>query len=424
MLSLSRMNAIAIGGFIFFLGAANYLVQSFLPVSAPSHLFFVWTIAAVIASLHRGHLVPRPVWQGCGVLSIWLALALVSVVTMSGRGSEYQIAMLIGLWIGTYVCATDEEASALVIKIFTAQIFMQLLFVALQLRFLQAGNGLKPNYDQNGLMLLTGSFNNPNDLACVTFSTYVAITLFGRELLARWLHALVSCAAFLIIFVALSRTVLVLHVIYTLLLLVTRVRSRGLAVGVGAVAVAAAAYFAGVDHASPLLDVNEGVSAVSRSLDRLSTLNDLTDDNSVLFRLNALSYFVEHFGRIGLGSQVEGDYSWFFQGAPFDTTLMAFNPHSFVIENALWLGYPGFLIAVSWILLLVAPIVRDGPGALPMRVFLAGALPFLTTVPSSVFGDSYFWVPWIFMCAQALRTRTASRPTQQPEVLAALASGA
>ena len=67
------------------------------------------------------------------------------------------------------------------------------------------------------------------------------------------------------------------------------------------------------------------------------------------------SRLIESLGSLGFGSLSDQNYGEFFQ--PLDPLLATINPHSYMVEMSFLFGYPGLLLALTFLAVTVWRII-------------------------------------------------------------------
>jgi hypothetical protein len=258
---------------------------------------------------------------------------------------------------------------------------IEVSIVALQAAFLIYGIGFAPTVgDSIQDNLLEGSYGNPNNAAVVLGLVLMLLITSGYLRLSSFLGALLTTVVLAALFVTLSRTVLIVVVLFLLVvslwprldghLLVRWLRNLRhalpslLVLGLGVFALM---------RWSPIADLTEA-GVFERSFERVGTLSVLDQDDSVDFRVMSTLRLVQNLDEIGFG------------------TLSDTNPHSYIVEMSFLFGYPGLLLSASFLTLAALRILHVNPEQRLLASLLALAVLAFQMVPSSLFPLGLFFV--------------------------------
>lgn len=145
-----------------------------------------------------------------------------------------------------------------------------------------------------------------------------------------------------------------------------------------------------------LSDVESAV--VSRSASRLSLLLfDFGNDRSSSYRMDSYLYAISHLDEalFGVGTK---NYQAFYENGFGADTLVAFVPHSYLIENTLAFGWFGLFLVISILLTCFVDLLKHDTcrayGLTSLVLFL-----MISFVPSTMIRLPIFWFP-VFFFAQ------------------------
>jgi len=207
------------------------------------------------------------------------------------------------------------------------------------------GIGLPISEEYGAFFAITGTFTNPNDLACVVL--LIAYLFIGIEAnFTLWKKRLIWGSALLLLLLTGSRSALILGFLFFIF-------SRGYnlknIIYVGMVCLLLAFSYNYFSTAS------DGV--LGRVISRVDSIylvltGGLSKDGSMSIRLDSYFHFFENFDSLRIGSGEIGNYFMFAKGAEFNPALMFQNPHSIIVELGYWIGWFGlFLFSIAFIYL-------------------------------------------------------------------------
>ncbi len=149
---------------------------------------------------------------------------------------------------------------------------------------------------------------------------------------------------------------------------------------------------------------------ISRSATRLYLfLFDFEDDKSSSYRLESYTYALNHFGDavFGVGTK---NYDLFFKDGFGEGTLVAFAPHSYLVENMIAFGWFGLFLVIGIMLSCLAVFLRYSTyrfyGFTTLLMFV-----MVSFVPSTVIRLPILWFPvFFFMHLSAQSVFSSSLP--------------
>lgn len=213
------------------------------------------------------------------------------------------------------------------------------------------GFSVRQSYFENSM--ITGSFNNPNDLASIlVLISYILLNLeksiknnkswFFLLLLLIMIILLGSRSALLLVILVLIisnkdgflRKVPTL-ILFGFLIYISLILSESLG------------------SENVLGRVSNRIMSISSMID-----NGLSSDGSMQLRYDSYKHFFYVFEDIGLGSGEVRNYYVFGKDANFDVSLILSNPHSLIIELTYWSGYIGlflFLLTIGYLFFIFNP---------------------------------------------------------------------
>ncbi|MFB2589068.1 O-antigen ligase family protein [Acinetobacter sp. c1-l78] len=205
------------------------------------------------------------------------------------------------------------------------------------------GFGLPVSSDYGEFLYVTGTFTNPNDLACIVMLSSFCIAKIEQEFPSRNM-AFIWLIIALLLLITSSRTALLATF---LIFLATRIEFFTLK--------AIKKIIISLVVCIPVVTIafHSDISVVTRIVDKLDTIigvynNGVGFDHSSSLRIESYMYFLKNIGNLGLGSGEIYNYYKYSTYASFETELMFYNPHSLIVELGYWLGWIGlsfFMVA-------------------------------------------------------------------------------
>lgn len=258
----------------------------------------------------------------------------------------------------------------------------QLILCLGQLSTYTFGIGLPVSEDYVDSNMITGSFNNANDLAaivllaCCFFSTD-EVNFNKSTRVVFWI------ILFMLLLSTGSRSALILSL---LVFLVTR------KINYNFILISIFISFLSVFMIS-ILSANIENDSLNRMVLRVESIfdmfeNGLLSDNSMSIRVNSYISFFENFSELGLGSGKLQDYFIFNKTGGVNSWLMYQNPHSLPIEIAYWIGWLGFFSFIIPVLYYIFFYTKNK--------IVSGAIFLSMFISSSVLG-SYIYFLFFFI---------------------------
>jgi hypothetical protein len=229
---------------------------------------------------------------------------------------------------------------------FLVFLFWQLFVVVGQISMRLWGIGLHlPSYysddlSDNYASMLSGTFLNANDLAAVS-GMFLVFFLLVREYLPKSAKIGISLCLILAVFTV-SRSVL-FFMICSLAVFLLR---KSFLTGIALILLIGGSLILGLYF---LQEYFSHLSFISRIIDRFESLwlilnYGFSIDNSISVRLFSYIHFLSNLDNLGFGSMHLRDYGMFVNSLGMKYELLAVNPHSFIVEIGYWLGFPGLLL--------------------------------------------------------------------------------
>lgn len=211
------------------------------------------------------------------------------------------------------------------------------------------GFSVKKIYFENSM--ITGSFNNSNDLASVlVLISYILLNLKKSINNKSWFLLLL-----LIMIILLgSRSALLLVVI--ILIMSNKdgfLKKIPILILFGFLIYISLILSESLGSENVLGRVSKRITSIFSMID-----NGLSSDGSMQLRYDSYKNFFYVFEDVGWGSGEVRNYYVFGKDANFDTSLILSNPHSLIIELTYWSGYIGlflFLLIIGYLFLVFNP---------------------------------------------------------------------
>lgn len=105
---------------------------------------------------------------------------------------------------------------------------------------------------------------------------------------------------------------------------------------------------------SSFSDSIEAISRVKNRIDTIFTIfeNGISSDNSMSVRFESYLNFTNNLMNLGYGTAKLRDYGIFVEHLGYKFSLLAVNPHSFIVEIGYWMGWPGLILFISFLFFL------------------------------------------------------------------------
>lgn len=302
--------------------------------------------------------------------------------------------------------------SQFVLRVLCTLLVAEIAVVGLQFAYISYGVGLAPRDDAVSGQLIEGSYGNPNNVALVLAMLLMVLVMSGHVRMSSMFGAAIVLGTLAAVFLTLSRTALVFLALFLAVAAVApRLRTLTLAATIRAfrrslpvlAVLGAALVFL---FRTGAIENLEGLAVVERSIVRVGTLLALDQDASVGFRTITTVRLIDALGSLGMGSLSDQNYGEFF--LPGDPALATVNPHSYVVEMAFLFGYPGLLMALTFLVAATWRMIAASRSRRLLVVVFAASVLFFQMVPSSVFALDIF-----FLLVAIAGTRSLHR-SQQP----------
>lgn len=104
-------------------------------------------------------------------------------------------------------------------------------------------------------------------------------------------------------------------------------------------------------------NIGDSIDAVNRVKNRIDTIftiieNGISSDNSMSVRFESYLNFANNLMDLGYGTVKLRNYGVFVDHLGYKFSLLAVNPHSFIVEIGYWMGWPGLLLFISFLFFL------------------------------------------------------------------------
>lgn len=232
----------------------------------------------------------------------------------------------------------NGDFNDLVYRYISLFLVAQLIICLGQVMTYTFGFGLPVSSEYESLYVITGTYNNPNDLATIILLIAFCISRIENSIKSNkknitWL------IIFLLLLITGSRSALFVTLIVFLLTRKINVMSVFATVMIS---------FFGFFAIDFILASNNSSDIISRMALRLQSFTDiyesgLSSDNSMNIRMESYLHFINNLQNLGLGSGEINNYYKFATNATFQGWLLFQNPHSLIVELGYWLGWIGLL---------------------------------------------------------------------------------
>lgn len=256
------------------------------------------------------------------------------------------------------------------------------LIGTLQISYLVTGIGLDPAAsfgkedfyaESESLMGVPSIFGNPNNFSVFATLVFLYFRSSGKSLVSVPIVLSLFC-----ILISGSKTALIIAVVG--LLIGRRLNIKGLVLFI-LLFLFLAFYLLAVGFEG------SGIYAIDRTLFAISEilLGSLDHQSSASIRFETWVYFLREYSAFMFGAFEAGIVFPQFLHAPFDASLIAINPHSFIIELHALFGFGGLIISIALFLSIYKSLSRFYSGWL--FVYVLGSILLLVNVPSSILGS-------------------------------------
>lgn len=231
-------------------------------------------------------------------------------------------------------------------KLILSFLFLQLVICIGQVATYTLGFGLPISEEYQGFFGITGTFINPNDLACIVLLiTYIFIGLKNN------LHHLTRKLGwgFIVVLLLLtgSRSALVLA--FLLFVISQKYTLKTIFYIFFSIVSLVFLY-------QTFSNRDDGV--IGRVIARVDSIlqvlaGGMGKDSSMSIRAESYLHFIDRFTELGTGSGKIANYFMYANNVNFNPELMFQNPHSLIVELGYWLGWLGlflFLVATGYLL--------------------------------------------------------------------------
>jgi hypothetical protein len=237
--------------------------------------------------------------------------------------------------------------------------------------------------------MLSGTFLNANDLAAVSGMLFIFFLLV-RDYLPKSAKIGISLC-FILAVLTVSRSVL-FFMICSLAVFLLR---RSFLTGIALILLIGGSLILGLYFSQEYFS---HLSFISRIIDRFESLwlilnYGFSIDNSISVRLASYIHFLSSLDNLGLGSMHLRDYGMFVDSLGAKYELLAVNPHSFIVEIGYWLGFPGLLLFLLFMMAIK-------PKSLFGFYYVLASFLLLSMVSSSVVNNFIFFL--VFFSALVL----------------------
>lgn len=247
--------------------------------------------------------------------------------------------------------------------------------------------GIKFRNEIYGIKLISGTFQNPNDLSVVAFLSLFVYSMIGcfdkgRKRNAK-LDLFIYFSVFFLIISSLSRTVFILFILSSLFYFkwlgyrsFNRLFSFLFLFFIASLFVVLYGGNSSLEYSEFDLVLNRIKSIISVVLGE--------EDGSATSRVSSYFFSLRHLTDIPFFGFFEAEFNTFYSKATFDTAVYRISPHSYILEVLLsygWLGGTFVFLFVILILKQLSFVNRYGASKV-MQLFLTFLL--ISFIPSSI----------------------------------------
>lgn len=230
-----------------------------------------------------------------------------------------------------------KEFNELIYKYISLFLIAQLIICLGQIMTYTFGFGFPVSTEYESLYVITGTYNNPNDLATIILLIAFCISKIEDTIKSNKKN-IIWLIVFLLLLITGSRSALFVTLIIFLL---TR------KINITSILATFIISFIGFFAIEFILD-NNNSDIISRMALRLESFTDiyesgLSSDSSMNIRMESYLHFLNNLQNLDLGSGEINNYYKYAVNAKFQSWLLFQNPHSLIVELGYWLGWIGLL---------------------------------------------------------------------------------
>jgi hypothetical protein len=379
--------------------SGNYLYVESPSASFANVLSFLGIIPAAILFLSW-----RPRSAGWSTLIALVTLICLSLFVYTQNDDWQNVRLvrdMVVLSMGIFLGAASPRwfGSNTYIMVLLLLLFVTVIAV-LQMSYLVFGVGLQPQIDQalaarsdlRGVQFgVPALFGNPNDLG--TFAAATLLVLMRNERVALIAIPLII----LCLLLSGTRAGIILVIIGMMLIN----RRLGIIVFLGALVVSS------MLQTLAYMQITTQIYAIDRLISAYSlfAFSDLSYDTSISVRLSSLGWFFSNYPNFLFGDFDRSSAYTQFSGAPFDTSLIAVNPHNAVIELHCLFGILG-LLPIALLLHSVWQKTSRGKQGVPFQIFGVFSMIALTSIGSSALSFHQLFFLFGIACALPRQPRS------------------
>lgn len=232
----------------------------------------------------------------------------------------------------------EAQFNDLIYKYISFFLIGQLIVCLGQIMTYTFGFGLPVSAEYGSLYVITGTYNNPNDLATIILLVAFCISKIENTIKNNKKN-IIWFIIFLLLLITGSRSALFVTLIIFMLTRKINVMSVLATIMISVV---------GIFFVDFIIASNNSGDIISRMALRLGSFIDiyekgLSSDNSINIRMESYLHFLNNLHNLGLGSGEINNYYKYATNATFQGWLLFQNPHSLIVELGYWLGWIGLL---------------------------------------------------------------------------------
>lgn len=285
---------------------------------------------------------------------------------------------------------------------FLASLSIELITVIGQFTYISYGIGFEPKHELD-FTGIGGTLLNPNNSSIHILCTYIAYKHLSENLKFKVLNLLVTISTLAGILITLSRTALILFLIHFVFLNKNSIKKINLSrifILITLPILLIIAY-----NTKTLHDSEIG----SRAIDRIESIQHLTNDESASFRAESLNALAKNIFNLGTGSFSDLNYQKYFDSNA--DALIKINPHSFITETSFLFGYIGLFYSIGLMISIIKIITANNSYTLGEKIFISVTMIISTSIPSSILINYVFFLPFIGLAIQKNQIRNQQATT-------------
>ena len=289
------------------------------------------------------------------------------------------------------ICNNDNK---LHMKLFyRASIFIFYLLFATVIYELYTGNHLPAHSEDLAQKFVPSAFfTNSNDLSVFTLALFLAFTVLNKYFDSKFQYLLITFITGFIIFVTLSRSSLLVFILYFIFSYLKKISFKRSLILVFSLIIIINGFI--LIHSK--LQTNE---TYNRALSRVESISNIslkseTKDVSSNLRFSIYKIPFMNFSKFIIGNGFNSDEEVM---KYYDTGKLT-NSHSFLIQLIFYFGWLGFILLLSFFLSIIIYVIINNKNNFQILFFIFAQL-IIINIPSSIIRMPVIWLPFFYIIA-------------------------